>query len=89
MLVLGSLRSTRHHSRAGSWGQRLVTAPEALIITQRDLFIQTIECGMTSLLRRTGYTTVLQMPIDLKPYELGKTFGVDYMPFSMVLRVGY
>jgi chloride channel 3/4/5 len=26
MLELGSLRSTRHHSRAGSWGQRLVTA---------------------------------------------------------------
>jgi hypothetical protein len=24
--TLGSLRSTRHHSRAGSWGQRLVTA---------------------------------------------------------------
>lgn len=29
MLVLGSLRSTRHHSRAGSWGQRLVTAPSS------------------------------------------------------------
>jgi chloride channel 3/4/5 len=26
MVELGSLRSTRHHSRAGSWGQRLVTA---------------------------------------------------------------
>jgi len=25
-LVIGSLRSSRHHSRAGSWGQRLVTA---------------------------------------------------------------
>jgi chloride channel 3/4/5 len=24
--VIGSLRSSRHHSRAGSWGQRLVTA---------------------------------------------------------------
>jgi len=24
--IAGSLRSTRHHSRAGSWGQRLVTA---------------------------------------------------------------